>query len=462
MLWLRIFLLMLACVAKEADALAITAAAPVVTQTGTASWSLGDAAAGAIKSASRTWATDGIILSASDSVTMAGLAGDMTLGVTAGATAALAYALIGGCIASVVCAGSVAAVGALAAALRMKAHGDGTGVDWDAGVPQEEKNGVLWYDSLEGDSVSYPSADAACKGGMAKAGGTTFRYLDMNQAPPVCAFYTPYGGSYVNVSSASAKTKQCPDPSVSPGFDGQCPSGAYAPITEDELRDKLRQAGGLGNAQVAGAAEQAVDLGGQSMSATSSKISGPGYQVGPTTQTQTTSAVDAQGNASTSTTSVTPTYNYNYSDGGVSATTTTTTKVTNSDGSSTTTTSGPAVNAATGSSPGTGTGSSAGTSAGTSSDTSDLCALHPDVLACDKLGTPPTDTPVWSSKEVSFAVEDLGLPSGCPASRVWTVHGFSLPFNYQPACDIAPTVRAALVALCALGCSLWIMSTIRG
>gem|GEM_PF-6522625 len=84
------------------------------------------------------------------------------------------------------------------------------------------------------------------------------------------------------------------------------------------------------------------------------------------------------------------------------------------------------------------------------------------MIACDKMGTPSDDAPTWSNKNITFAPEDLGLPSGCPADRTFTVRGIVFALKYQPACDVAPMVAPALIAFTAVGVAIWILTVLKG
>jgi hypothetical protein len=177
------------------------------------------------------------------------------------------------------------------------------------------------------------------------------------------------------------------------------------------------------------------------------QVSGPATKVGQGA-TSTTVDTGSDGSQQTTTTTSTPTYHYDYAGNKVTQTTTETTTTTKSDGSSSTTTSSPG-------------GNSSGTGTGAAADSADLCALHPGIVACDTLGTPDGTDPTWGTRNVTFTPEDIGMPSGCPGPRTFTVRSINFTLNYQPACDIAPVVSAGLVAFCALGCALWIMSVIK-
>lgn len=90
---------------------------------------------------------------------------------------------------------------------------------------------------------------------------------------------------------------------------------------------------------------------------------------------------------------------------------------------------------------------------------SDLCEKYPDILACSKLGTPPSDAVPTTSKDVTYSPESTGLPSSCPAD-IPVYRGVS--FSMQEACDISIMMRPLVLAAAAL-CALMIcVGAIRG
>lgn len=89
------------------------------------------------------------------------------------------------------------------------------------------------------------------------------------------------------------------------------------------------------------------------------------------------------------------------------------------------------------------------------------CDKDPDTVGCMKPGQLPTDAPKWEQKNVDFQVDALGLPSGCPAPRVMNWNGVALALNYQPACDVSPAVRAALIIVTAISCTMIVLQVIR-
>lgn len=91
----------------------------------------------------------------------------------------------------------------------------------------------------------------------------------------------------------------------------------------------------------------------------------------------------------------------------------------------------------------------------------DACREDPSRLGCAGFGDPPDDMPQWDERAVNLASENLGLPSGCPAPHVMAIRGWDVSLNYQPACDVAPLVRAGILALTALACLLFILRETR-
>lgn len=423
------------------QAFTITAASPAMVQTGASSFSVQDAGANAIASASRTWATDGVILSASDSVPMAGLGGEMAVAVTEGATADAAVAAVVGCITTVVCAAAVATVAVVATAYRMRTRGDGS-VDVDPGVPPTLAPGYAFEPGTPCQSVDMATA-AKCDLKQQLGNTWTFSNCDANG----CGYFIGGSPHYIGMFAYPAQVPSCADGVSQPGFDGRCASGVYQPESPATAVQALRSAGvGLASPGVAQAAQDAVTIGGQSMPAAQVKLSGPATQAGPAVVTQTATKTDAQGNTVTSTQTAAPSYIYTYNpDGTVTAQTSTTTAVQNSDGSSSTST---AVSPA-GSS---GAGSSTGT------PTPGLCDAYPGIVACSKLGDAPTDqVPTGSVSAPGYVPEAVDLPVGCPAPVV--VAGQSV--SYQPICVAATQARPWVLIGAAFSALMLVVAVVR-
>lgn len=75
----------------------------------------------------------------------------------------------------------------------------------------------------------------------------------------------------------------------------------------------------------------------------------------------------------------------------------------------------------------------------------DLCKLHPDIVACQKLDTPEGEIPK-GEKAVTFETESLGLGGGaCPPNPQWNDFLGAHTINLAPYCNIISTVVKPLV-----------------
>lgn len=93
----------------------------------------------------------------------------------------------------------------------------------------------------------------------------------------------------------------------------------------------------------------------------------------------------------------------------------------------------------------TGTGGSSGE---TSPPTTDLCRLHPDIVACQKM-TQPVDPGALPSVEANFDFQVEGGFAGagvCPAPLHFTVGGQVITWNWQKFCDQLSIVKPLLLA----------------
>lgn len=229
------------------------------------------------------------------------------------------------------------------------------------------------------------------------------------------------GASLPNVSA----TAQCPF--GSPGVNGVCPyTQAWADDVASLAPSRLANAN-ISPTTLAGSLEEVLKAGGSIEDTGTHTVTGPASFPGET-KTKTVTAP----NGTSQVTTVTNNYNYNYS--GDTITITTTSVVQNPDGSTEETT----------------------------SDTPDpLCSQNPNSLACVKLGDVPTTEPAWETKTIVYQADSLGLPAACPAPWTGQLRGWTLSFSYQPACDVAPQVRLAILALTTLGALLMIITTVR-
>lgn len=272
------------------------------------------------------------------------------------------------------------------------------------------------------------------------------------------------GGSgtvYWNVNrydySSSTGGSQCPA-SIDPGnpeynvpagqpvgVDGKCPTARYnwAPITPPAVGARFEQyapdAGGPASSNGVDALREALERGETIPDAVSSPATGPASQTG---QPTTTTTVDPTG---TTTTTQTPTYNYNYGDTYITYNITTTTITTHPNGTTTTTTTN---------TPAPTPGAAA---------PSDLCALHPDAVACARVGQPGTTQPQVSNQTIAYEADSLGLPAACPAPWEFPVPltGGTWQMSFSMICDVAPQVRIALLVACTLGAALFVVAGVR-
>jgi hypothetical protein len=217
------------------------------------------------------------------------------------------------------------------------------------------------------------------------------------------------------------------------GVDGKCPTARYnwAPITPENVGARLNTYDPLASPTDVGKLvedfKDALAGGETAPGSTSNPMTGPATQTGtPTTTTTTTST----GGSKTETT--TPTYTYNYGDTEITYNTTNTT-VTVEGGVTTTTTT---------------------TSSPTpASDEEDFCKQHPDVLSCVKVTEPASTDPAWTERTVTYDEESLGFSGSCPPPVSWSLpnSGVVMEWSYQPACDVAPMIRLALLAIATIG-----------
>lgn len=90
---------------------------------------------------------------------------------------------------------------------------------------------------------------------------------------------------------------------------------------------------------------------------------------------------------------------------------------------------------------------------------SDLCALHPDIVACAKFGTPPQSEPITKRlTPVNFVSEPLGLPAACPAP-IPGPGGVSVTFD--SACEAFRLLRPLVVAMGAIVGMLMVVGALR-
>ncbi|MBR8343554.1 virulence factor TspB C-terminal domain-related protein [Burkholderia ambifaria] len=86
------------------------------------------------------------------------------------------------------------------------------------------------------------------------------------------------------------------------------------------------------------------------------------------------------------------------------------------------------------------------------SGSNDLCAMHPEIVACQPLGSASAPTLPASSASVSLSPVSVGGPSNpvCPAPVGVDVFGSQLLIQYQPECDFMVRVRPFILAMCGI------------
>ncbi|MBN9203851.1 virulence factor TspB C-terminal domain-related protein [Methylibium petroleiphilum] len=91
----------------------------------------------------------------------------------------------------------------------------------------------------------------------------------------------------------------------------------------------------------------------------------------------------------------------------------------------------------------------------------DPCDAHPERVGCQTLEAPDDPGIPSETRTITYTPDNLGFGSGCPAPRNFMFHGWALPLDYTPLCNVAPTIRLGLIAITALGCILIIIGVTR-
>lgn len=95
-------------------------------------------------------------------------------------------------------------------------------------------------------------------------------------------------------------------------------------------------------------------------------------------------------------------------------------------------------------------------SSGESPENPDLCALHPEIVACQQLGDVEA-VPVPNQDRAMAITPDQGWgPStgSCPAAKTFTIMGKSMSMPFDLLCDFATAVRPLFIALAWLSAAL--------
>lgn len=206
---------------------------------------------------------------------------------------------------------------------------------------------------------------------------------------------------------------------------GLCPTGSWADASSASVSSRLASAP-ISDANLSRVWREVLDHGGQIEDSGPASLTGPSSVPGPTSTTTRTTP-----SGTTEVTTSTVTNNIVYQGNTLIITTSTVTN--NVDGSTTTTT----------------------------EPKTDPCSFDPESLACMKLGTPPTDAPSWETKTVTYQADSLGMPAACPAPWTATIRGWSLSMSYEPACNVAPQVRAGVLALAAFMSLMLVLTAVR-
>lgn len=367
-----------------------------------------------------------------------------------------AAAAIGRCVRNPVCAAAAVGVGAYLLSKYLTRRSSDGELERDPGQPQSDFSGYTC--SMTGFSAKASSADAACKAVASDYAATQVKQSSTADCLSVFSYTSSSlggnqfglmrtvtittlrpglpgnwcgtsGTTQISLMTATPSVfKQCPpvvdfyDPAYSVpggpvGYDGKCPTGVYSErMTPEQLGTRVAAYPPPSGQDFPDALRKVVEQGQESPSTASSE--GPATQVGAPVKTTTT---DASG---TKTTTSTPTYNYHYAGDTITYDTTVTTTVVNNDGSTSTSTT---------------------TTEGTKpEDKDDPCVKNPNRLGCMELGAAPDDRIPKSSRDVSFASEDLGLASSCPAP-VDLPHGQKI--SYQTLCDGLTQTRPLIIAI---------------
>lgn len=214
-----------------------------------------------------------------------------------------------------------------------------------------------------------------------------------------------------------------------PGADGKCPTGRYQVTPDATVKTKLETYG-----DPSAMPELAADVlaKGQPIVTESPRVvSGPASATGSPVVKTTTNP-----DGTTTTTTTTTTNNYSYAGNTITYNTNVSTSTVNNTTGATTTTN---------------------TTQGADSEpTPDPCEANPTRVGCSTL-TEVTGDPQWTNKPVDFAVDNLGLPVGCPPPRVMMFKGWELRLDYGAACANATPISLALQALAAVGCAVFLV-----
>lgn len=79
----------------------------------------------------------------------------------------------------------------------------------------------------------------------------------------------------------------------------------------------------------------------------------------------------------------------------------------------------------------------------------DLCKLHPEIVACQELGTGSADPLRKETNQVSVIPESFAEVASCPAPLNFAVMGKSYSISYQPLCNLMIYLKFIILAISA-------------
>lgn len=219
-----------------------------------------------------------------------------------------------------------------------------------------------------------------------------------------------------------------------------CTDPYMEPRTIEELQNLIASRSGWpSTSKVAAAAKQAAEATDTRFAPQNPTVTGPAQ-----TQGRKATTTSANPDGSTRTESTDCKWNHTYSGAVITSTEACTTTTTN-DGTVGNTT--------------TKTQTSEGASPQKTEPTPDPCDANPDRVGCLKLGDVPTEEIPRETRELTYAVEDLGFGGGaCPAPFAWSDSLGSHALDLTDYCAILQSVvRPIVLAMTALTCLFILM-----
>lgn len=94
----------------------------------------------------------------------------------------------------------------------------------------------------------------------------------------------------------------------------------------------------------------------------------------------------------------------------------------------------------------------------------DLCAEHPDIIACQIFKPDELEAKPLANKDVPLSLNpDGGFPSGgsCPQPKTVQLMGQTYAFSMQPLCDFAVGIKPLLIGFAWLSAALVFLGVAR-